>query len=174
MINPFFVFWEDAASGNVSRWTGLTATFNARQVSGLMKIQLHTLKKRAVLLILTTLLCGCEPISLTLFGIATATGVGYSLNGTAYKTFTASIKNVRQSSVKALGRMGIAVQSKDKKENGKEIIVATSNDRAIEIVLEPISENATRIKTTAKNGIFYDRATATEIIIQTERVLEGA
>jgi len=132
-----------------------------------------TIKKYAVLASLAALLCGCEPVSLTLFGIAAATGVGYTLNGAAYKTFTAPIKQVRLCSIKALGKMGITVGSKDKKEDGKEIIKASTNDRTIEIILEPISENATRIKTIAKNGIFYDRATATEIIIQTEHVLEG-
>ncbi len=133
-----------------------------------------TLKRYAILVFLAAFLCGCEPVSLTLFGVAAATGVGYTLNGAAYKTFTAPIKQVRLSSIKALGNMGITVGSKDKKEDGKEIIKASANDRTIEIILEPISENATRIKTIAKNGIFYDRATATEIIIQTEHVLEGA
>ena len=133
----------------------------------------HTIKKYTVLVALTALLCGCEPITLTLFGIAAATGVGYTLNGAAYKTFTAPIKQVRLSSIKALGNMGIAVESKDKKEDGKEIIKASTNDRTIEVILEPISENATRIKTIARNGVFYDRATATEIIIQTEQMLEG-
>ena len=124
--------------------------------------------------LLALVISGCEPISLTLFGVATATGVGYTLNGITYKTFTAPIKHVRQASIKALGNMGIEVQGKDKEENGKEIITAKAHDRSITVTLEPISDNATRIKTSAKNGLFMDRATASEIIFQTERVLEGA
>ena len=145
----------------------------AQNLLEFMKMPHYTCKKVIVLVSLVALLCGCEPITLTLFGIAAATGVGYTLNGAAYKTFTAPIKQVRISSVKALGNMGIAVESKDKKEDGKEIIKASTNDRTIEVILEPISDNATRIKTIARNGVFYDRATATEIIIQTEQMLEG-
>ena len=71
----------------------------------------------------------------------------------------------------ALDRMGIKIQATSKTEQGK-AIKAMSNDREIEIELEMISAKTTRIRTVAKQGIFFkDRATATEIIMQTERVL---
>jgi hypothetical protein len=67
--------------------------------------------------------------------------------------------------------MGIKVQATSKTEQGK-AIKAISNDREIEIELEMVSAKTTRIRTVAKQGIFFkDRATATEIIMQTERVL---
>ena len=51
-------------------------------------------------------------------------------------------------------------------------LAATGNDREIEVELEVISSNATRMRTVAKQGFFLkDRATATEIILQTEKVL---
>lgn len=34
------------------------------------------------------LLVGCDPVSLTLFGVGAGTGVGHTLGGIAYKTFT--------------------------------------------------------------------------------------
>lgn len=41
--------------------------------------------------------------------------------------------------------------------------------------LEAISPNITRMRTVAKKGpLFYDSATATEIILQTEKALNGA
>ena len=58
-----------------------------------------------------------------------------------------------------------------KTEQGK-AIAATGNEREIEVELEVVSSNATRIRTVAKQGFFFkDRATATEIILQTEKVL---
>jgi hypothetical protein len=67
--------------------------------------------------------------------------------------------------------MGIKVDSTAKTEQGK-AIKATSNDREIEIELEMVSAKTTRIRTVAKQGIFFkDRATAGEIIYQTEKVL---
>jgi hypothetical protein len=60
-------------------------------------------------------------------------------------------------------------------KQGEEIIIAIAKDREIEVVLEPITKTATRIRTMAKvNSFLMDRSTATEIIVQTERVLMGS
>ena len=46
------------------------------------------------------------------------------------------------------------------------------DDREIEIELEMVSAKATRMRTVAKQGVFFkDRATATEILNQTEKIL---
>jgi hypothetical protein len=67
--------------------------------------------------------------------------------------------------------MGIKIEATSKTEQSK-TIKAVSNDRQIEIELEMVSPKTTRIRTVARQGIFFkDRATATEIIMQTERVL---
>jgi hypothetical protein len=67
--------------------------------------------------------------------------------------------------------MGIRVEGTSQLEQGK-ALRAVSNDREIEIELEMVSQKATRIRTVAKQGFFFkDRATAMEIIIQTEKVL---
>jgi hypothetical protein len=71
----------------------------------------------------------------------------------------------------ALDRMGIKVEATSQIEQGK-AIKAVTEDREIEIELERVSPRTTRIRTVAKQGIFFkDRATATEIIIQTEKAL---
>ena len=68
--------------------------------------------------------------------------------------------------------MGIKIEATAKTEQGK-AIAATGNEREIEVELEVVSSNATRIRTVAKQGYFFkDRATATEIILQTEKVLD--
>jgi hypothetical protein len=104
-------------------------------------------------------------------GVATGTSVGYTLDGYAYRTFTASLPQVESATRTALNRMGIKIGATAKTEQGK-AIAATGNEREIEVELEVVSSNATRIRTVAKQGFFFkDRATATEIILQTEKVL---
>ncbi len=91
-----------------------------------------------------------------------------------YRTFTAPLPRVKHASVGALKRMGIRVASSELTE-GNEVLKANAKDRDIEIVLEPVSANTTRMRVVARNGsLFYDSATATEIIMQTERILGNA
>jgi Protein of unknown function (DUF3568) len=126
--------------------------------------------------ILLLLLQGCAAgLGLTLFGVgagvATGTSVAYTLDGIAYRTFTAPLPQVETATRTALDRMGIKVEATSKIEQGK-AIKAVTLDREIEIELEMISSRTTRIRTVAKQGLFFkDRATATEIIIQTEKAL---
>jgi hypothetical protein len=124
---------------------------------------------------LLPLLNGCAAVGLTLFGVgagvATGTSVSYTLDGIAYRTFTASLPQVENATRTALNQMGIKVGSTSKTEQGKAIL-ATANDRQIEIEFEAVSSRTTRMRTVAKQGIFFkDRATAAEIIMQTEKVL---
>jgi len=128
-----------------------------------------------LLFCLLPLLNGCAAVGLTLFGVgagvATGTSVSYTLDGVAYRTFTAPLPRVESATRTALDRMGIKVDATAKTEQGK-AIRAVGNDREIEIELEVVSSKTTRIRTVAKQGIFFrDRATATEIILQTEKVL---
>lgn len=119
-------------------------------------------------------LAACEPLAITSFGVGASTAVSHTLGGITYRTFTAPAPRVRAASIAALGRMGIALASSDKSKD-IEVLRATARERTIEITLEPISTNATRMRVVARNGgIFYDSATATEIILQTERSLGSA
>jgi hypothetical protein len=120
-------------------------------------------------------LTGCAAVGLTLFsvgaGVTTGTSVAYTLDGVAYRTFTAPLPQVENATRTALDRMGIKIEATSKMEQGK-AFKAQTNDREIEIELEMVSNKTTRIRTVAKQGIFFkDRATATEIIIQTEKAL---
>lgn len=120
-------------------------------------------------------LSGCAAVGLTLFGVgagvSAGTAVSYTLDGVAYRTFTASLPKVEKATLTALSQMGIKVEGKEKAEDGR-LIQASGAERQIEVQLEPISANTTRIRTVVKQGVFFkDRATATEIILQTERIL---
>ena len=118
---------------------------------------------------------GCASVGLTLFGVgagvSTGTSVAYTLDGIAYKTFTAPLPKVESATRTALDRMGIRIEATSKIDQGK-AFKAVTNDREIEIELEMVSAKTTRIRSVAKQGFFFrDRATATEIIIQTEKAL---
>ena len=122
------------------------------------------------------LMTGCAAVGLTLLGVgagvAAGTAVSYTLDGIAYKTFTAPLPQVEHATLRALDRMGIEVKNKEKTEEGRKI-TAAGNEREIEVELERVSAKGTRIRTVvSQDGFFKDRATATEIIIQTEKVLD--
>jgi hypothetical protein len=116
---------------------------------------------------------GCAPVAVTTFGVGASTGVSHTLTGITYRTFSVPTPRVRGATMTALQRMGIKVSSSSKVE-GSEVIKATANNREIEVELEPLTPNTTRMRVTAKNGLFYDSATATEIILHTEKVLDRA
>ena len=115
-------------------------------------------------------LAACAPLAITGAGVGAAAGVTHTLGGITYRTFTSPMPRVKGATLSALNRMGINGISSSKKE-GTEIILAKASGRDIEIQLEPLSPNTTRMRTVAKNGFFYDSATATEIILQTEKAL---
>ena len=119
------------------------------------------------------LVTGCAPLAITAVGVGASTGVAHTLSGINYRTFTAPAPRVRVATMAALKRMSIDVESTERIEGGERINAAT-HDRRIEIELESISASTTRMRTTAKQGsLFYDSATATEIILQTENILNS-
>jgi hypothetical protein len=129
---------------------------------------------RTILLLSLLTLAGCEPLALSLIGAGAGTALRYGFDGVAYRTFTAPAPEVMQASLAALEEMGIGLESTDKFEGG-DVIYARTSKRTIEIEVEPISARATRVRIAAKNGgLFYDNATASEIVAQTERLLQSA
>jgi hypothetical protein len=111
-------------------------------------------------------------VALTALGVGMATGVGHTLGGMVYKTFTTPQANVKRATLGALNRMQIKVVNA-KRNGGTETITAKAADREIEIELEALTPNTTRMLVVAKKdgGILRDGATATEIILQTEKIV---
>lgn len=117
------------------------------------------------------LLAACDPLSMTLLGIGAGAGVNHQLNGIAYKTFTESLPRVKRATIVALNRMAIKVEAVEKTASG-ETIKAKASDRNIEVELESLTPNTTRVRTVARqSAISVDSSTAVEIIVQTERAL---
>ena len=131
------------------------------------------MKKTAVVAVLalgSLSLQGCVAVGLTALGVGMATGVSHTLSGMVYKTFSSPQKNVKQATYSAFNRMQIRVV-KAKHDGTTETIVAKAGDRDIEVELEALTPATTRMLVTAKKdgGILRDGATATEVILQTEK-----
>lgn len=128
--------------------------------------------RRILVALLAMLLSGCDPVSLTVFGVGTAAGVQHTLTGIAYKTFTVPLPRMRTAVNQALSQMDIKVGATEKMSNAKgERIKARAADRDIEIELEALTSKTTRMRSIARSGLLLDSATATEIILQTEKAL---
>ena len=106
-------------------------------------------------------------------GVSMGTGVEHTLNGVAYKTFTAPLGNVRVATLRTLNQMDMPVTMDAKTDSGWELS-ATAADRKIDIELERLSERTTRMRVVANKGeiFFKDTSTATEIVLQTAQVLQ--
>jgi hypothetical protein len=128
----------------------------------------------AILLALPASGCASLAVALVGAGASALTGVtlSHTLEGTATRTFTAPLANVEKATRAALNRMGIKVDATAETEQGK-ALRAFADNREIEIELERINAQTTRVRTVAKQGLFLrDRATADEIIHQTGTILK--
>ena len=130
----------------------------------------------ALLVTAAIYLTGCVAAATTAAGIGGSQALSHTINGITYRTFTATAPEVKVAAMTALSRMKIKVVSDGKPDkNNLRIITAKANTRSIEVQIEPISDNTTRMRVVARSGgLFYDSATADEIIQQTKRQLGAA
>ncbi len=126
----------------------------------------------AFLVLASLNLGGCVAVGLTALGVGMATGVSHTLSGIVYKTFAAPQAQVETATRGALHRMQIKVLEA-KREGSMRTIKAKAGDRDIEVELEALTPGTTRMTVTAKKdgGILRDGATATEVILQTEKLV---
>ena len=121
------------------------------------------------------LLTACEPLTMVAAGVGGSAFVTHALGGITYRTFSAPSGRVKTASIGALNRMGFKVLRTEHNRNGSETLMAKGIDRDIEITFERLSPHTTRMKVLAREGsVFFDGATAQEIIQQTEKRLVHA
>jgi len=100
-----------------------------------------------------------------------AVGINYTLTNNAYKTISSSVADVEAALHKALQRMDIR-ETNRRAKNGKVSITAITSNLNIYIDLEKVTPAVTNIEINAQKGAFFkDKATAAEIIVQTEKNL---
>ena len=135
--------------------------------------QLGWVARHGILLVFCLLMAGCEPLAVALLGGGVSTVLRYNLEGVAARTFTAPAASVKSASLAALQRMGLGLEGTESLE-ASELIRARSPNRDIEIELEPITEQLTRMRITARStSLLYDTATAQELVQQTEKMLDA-
>lgn len=121
---------------------------------------------------------GCAGAGLAVVGAGTGVGMGagveYTMDGIAYKTFAAPINNVRFATLKTFNNMGMPVETDEATQTGWKL-AATAADRKINVELESLTPKTTRMRVVADEGqiFFKDKATESEIIIQTAQELEN-
>lgn len=112
---------------------------------------------------------GCAPVIISAAGVGASAIFSHHSNGQASRTFTAPLPRVRLAVLAALKKMSIKPGTTEKIDQGERILAKAGN-RNIEIELEVVTPNTTRMRTVARNegGLTVDSATATEITNQTE------
>lgn len=122
------------------------------------------------MLLLSLAVTGCAAVALTAAAVGGGVAANHQLGGIAYRTFTAPLPRVRSGVLGGLKRMGIKVDGTEKIEYGERLL-AKAGDRNIEIELEALTPNTTRMRVVAKKdgGAIVDSSTAVEIIAQTEK-----
>jgi hypothetical protein len=129
--------------------------------------------KRVVLLAASAaLLSACEPLSMAALGVGGSAAVNHRVGNVGTRTFTASLPRVKTASLTALRRMGVQTDAGKKTDSG-ELITGRAGSREIEVELESLTSNTTRMRVIARESgsFFYDGSTAAEIIVQTEKHL---
>jgi len=135
------------------------------------------LRQVAAMVLVGFCLAGCAAAAVTVAeagaGAGIASGLEQSLNGIVYKTFTAPLNNVRFATLKTLDRMRMPVTADEKNDGGWQLTAAAQN-RTIDIELESITAEVTRMRVVANKGaiFFKDGSTAAEIILQTAQSLQ--
>jgi hypothetical protein len=135
------------------------------------KLPLEGCARLFLVVMATVLSSGCAAVALTAGGVAAAVGVNHTLNGIVYKTFSEPLPKVKRATLTALKQMEIPVETVEKTKQG-ELIRAKAANRVIEVEFESLTPKTTRMRVVAdSDGLIKDSATATEIILQTERAL---
>jgi Protein of unknown function (DUF3568) len=134
------------------------------------------LRLLGVLALLTaSTLSGCASIAVTLAGLGAGAGANHYMTSVSYRTFTEPVGGVKQAVLTSLVKMKMELVSTERNDEGM-LIKARTATRDIEVHLETLTENSTRMRTVAHEdgSLFLDAATAAEITVQTEKSLAAA
>lgn len=119
------------------------------------------------------LLSGCEVVGSTIIGASAASGTTYTMDSITYKTFTVPLDKLADKTRAALKTMEIPIRWEERNVAGLNLHAKAGNPDEtleIEIDLERLSPQVTRMRVVAHRGLFLkDAATATEIIRLTSR-----
>ena len=137
-----------------------------------------------LLVVVAVSLSGCVALGLTAAtvgasafssgaNVAVHAGTEYASGGKVYRTFSLPLADLRVALGDTLARMELPVIRDEADEDARRIEVQ-ARDREIKLRLEPVTRTVTRLRLVVSEGHFSkDRATASEIVAQLERTVEG-
>jgi hypothetical protein len=102
---------------------------------------------------------------------AVKAGTDYTFGGAAVQTFSAPLAEVHDVALATLHRLGVTVTEEETAENGIALLRGEALQRSVSVTLEPVTPAMTRVSVAVRSGLARDRATATELLAQTERAL---
>jgi hypothetical protein len=127
----------------------------------------------ALMLAAALVIQGCAGLTSTTAG-APARNVDFTLDGIAYRTFSAPLDQLQRATLTTFKRLDLALRSDEVKDDGCRELVAANGDRTVHVELEKLSARTTRMRITAKQGwLWRDRTAAGELLVQTEQTLSG-
>ena len=100
-------------------------------------------------------------------------GTDYTFGGAAARTFSAPLNEVHDVAIGTLQRLGVTVTEEEKTAAGVAVLRGEAFERKVSVTLEPVTPAMTRVTIGVRAGIARDRATAAELLAQTERALES-
>jgi len=105
-------------------------------------------------------------------GAGAKAGIDYTFGGTAYRTFSAPLEDVRCAVLQSFSDLEIDITEEETDDDGSARISAEAFKRSITVKLEAVTPALTRLKMVVRRGWFgRDRATSTELIEQATRAL---
>lgn len=114
---------------------------------------------------------GCATLGVTALSMVAGVGIGHAIDGITYKTFPVPLAVMSRATVMTLDRLDMPVMDVEDTEAGQ-TITAQAADRTLDIELDQLTTTATRMRVVAtKKWLIRDRATAAEVIAQTDRTL---
>ena len=123
---------------------------------------------------------GCALLALPVVGSALSSGAGSVAKfgtertmGSSARTFSASTDDVHETALSTLQRLGVKVLEEERDRDGLMTIHGRAYDRRVTMKIEPVTPVMTRVMLRVRHGWSKDEATATEIVAQVARDVEG-
>jgi hypothetical protein len=141
----------------------------------------HAISTMRLATALAMLLQGCAALPIAAVGgmalqagggARVKTGTEYTASGAARRTFTIPLEDVHAAILEALCRADVSVQQDETSKSGQLAIVGEVQHRRIRVRLIPLTRALTSMELVVKRNILAsDKATASELVAQTEQVL---
>jgi hypothetical protein len=130
---------------------------------------------------LAVLLHGCAAVPFAVLGgflvqagggAVVKTGTEYRAGGVAYRTFAIPMADVHAAVLEGFRRTGIVVAKDETSKKGELTVEGCMQWRSVRVYLTPLTPALTAMKLVVKRNVLMgDKATASELVGQTERVL---